>query len=168
MEVLNNFGIQPTLLLAQIVNFLIILFLLRKFFFGPIVKMLDTRKAKIEESLKNADLIERRLQETNEASKKTIDEAQLNAQKLMSNAKVQAQEIMDKANEEAKKSIADALVAAQDQIKAEKEKAISLVEQDSMLIISSIVKKVLGRSLSAKEKAEMTTAAVKEMTREMR
>jgi len=52
MEILKEFGIQPTLLLAQIVNFLIILFVLKKFFYKPIIKVLDARKKRIEVSLK--------------------------------------------------------------------------------------------------------------------
>ena len=59
MQIFESFGIQPTLLLAQIVNFLIILFLLQKFFYKPIFKMFEDRKKRIEESLKSADLIER-------------------------------------------------------------------------------------------------------------
>ena len=64
MEIIRNFGIQPVLLLAQIVNFLIILYLLQKFFYKPIVKLLEQRKKRIEESLKNADLIEEKLKKT--------------------------------------------------------------------------------------------------------
>lgn len=163
MDAIKNFGIQPTLLLAQIVNFLIILFLLRKFFFGPITKMLDDRKKRIEESLKNADFIEEKLEKTKEESKKIIDEAQKNAQQLLSDAKAQAQNITTEANEEAKKIVADSLIAAQDQIKAEKEKAQNQVQEEAMLILSTTVKKVLGRTMSKKEKEEMTKVAIKEM-----
>jgi len=70
MEVFKNFGIQPTLLFGQIVNFVIILFLLRKFFYGKIVDMLELRRNKIEESLKNAQLIEENLQKTKENSRR--------------------------------------------------------------------------------------------------
>ena len=72
MEFLKEFGIQPTLLIAQIVNFLIILFILKKFFYKPIIKLLDDRKKKIEESLKNAELIEERLKQTEEKSAQII------------------------------------------------------------------------------------------------
>jgi len=167
MDAIKNFGIQPTLLLAQIVNFLIILFLLRKFFFGPIVKMLESRKKIIEQSLKNADLINQKLQKTNEDSKKIIDDAGQNAQSLLSDAKTQAQQIIDRATEEAKKSISDAMVSAGDQIKAEKEKAVAEVHVEAMTIISSVVKKVLGRSMSKQEKEQMTKQSIAEMTKQM-
>ena len=73
MEILKNFGIQPTLLLAQIVNFTIILFVLKKFFYKPITKVLEERKRRIEESLKNADEIEAKLQKTAEKTAQILE-----------------------------------------------------------------------------------------------
>src|SRR3990167_6839778 len=86
MDIFENFGIQPTLLFAQIVNFVIILYLLKRFFYKPILKVLDERKKKIEESLRNADLIETKLQKTDENSKKIIADSQIQAQNLIQNA----------------------------------------------------------------------------------
>src|SRR3989304_5856480 len=87
MEFLKEFGIQPTLLIAQIVNFLIILFLLKKFFYKPIIKLLDDRKKKIEESLKNAEEIEERLKQTEEKSAQIIEEERRNSRNLIAEAK---------------------------------------------------------------------------------
>lgn len=167
MEFIDNFGIQPTLLLAQIVNFLIILFLLRKFFFGPIVKMLESRRAKIEESLKNADLIEERLQKTKEDSAKIIDNARKQAQSLLVDTRQKVDQMLNQASIEARKTMDDTLIAAQAQIQAEKEKVKTEVQEEAMIIISSVIKKVLGRTMSTKEKEQMTKAAVAEMTKEL-
>src|SRR3989338_5763860 len=108
MEILKNFGIQPTLLLAQIVNFLIILFLLKKFFYKPIVKALEDRKKRIEESLTNAQSIEEKLQKTEEQSKQILDQAQTRAQVLINEAKGEAQKIADQATFEARQIIEQA------------------------------------------------------------
>ncbi|MFI5205711.1 MAG: ATP synthase F0 subunit B, partial [Candidatus Paceibacterales bacterium] len=91
MQIAQQFGIEPILLLAQIVNFLIILFVLKKFFYKPIVKMLEERKTKIKESMVNADLIETRLKETEQKSAAILESARKNAQELMEDAKSQAQ-----------------------------------------------------------------------------
>ena len=72
MDILNQFGVQPILLAAQVVNFLILLFILKKFLYGPILKVLDSRKKTIEQSLKNAEEIERRLLETTEEKEKVM------------------------------------------------------------------------------------------------
>src|SRR4030043_2475120 len=93
MEIFKSFGIQPALLIAQIVNFLIILILLKKFFYKPITKILEERKKRIEESLKNADLIEERLKKTEEKSAQILDETRKNAQDLIDEAKKESERI---------------------------------------------------------------------------
>src|SRR3989344_6091848 len=98
MDILTNFGVQPTLLFGQIVNFIIILFLLRKFFYGKIVGALEERRVKIEESLKNADLIEEKLKETEERSAKIIADSQDQAQQVIESAKLKADEISKQAS----------------------------------------------------------------------
>jgi F-type H+-transporting ATPase subunit b len=66
MDILHEFGVQPILLLAQIVNFAILFFLLRKFLYGPLLKILEQRRNTIKESLKNAEKIEKQLALTEE------------------------------------------------------------------------------------------------------
>src|SRR3990167_6065185 len=105
MDILKSFGIQPTLLLAQIVNFLIILFLLKKFFYKPIIKMLEDRKKRIEESLKNAQLIEEKLKKTEEKSALILQNAQKNAQDLLDSAKKETERITNEATVEGRKII---------------------------------------------------------------
>ncbi len=167
MEILHNFGIEPILLLAQIVNFLVILFLLKKFFFGPIVKILDDRKKRIEESLKNADLIEEKLQKTENDSIAILEKASKEAQALLTDAKAEAQRIADKASLDAKKTIEDAQVAIKEQILTEKEKLQKEVQSETMSLVADVVKKVLGRTMTKNEKAEMTKVAVREMSKQM-
>ncbi len=87
MEILNQFGINPILLLAQVVNFLVLLFILKKFLYKPILKVLEERKKKIEESLKNAEEIEKRLLETEEEKDKVLLKASSEAQKLLDDTK---------------------------------------------------------------------------------
>ena len=50
---MEKLGIQPILIIAQIVNFVILLLLLKKFLFKPILKVLDERKKKAEEVLQS-------------------------------------------------------------------------------------------------------------------
>src|SRR3989344_3734981 len=120
MEILKNFGVQPVLLVAQIVNFLIILFILRKFFFGPITKVLEDRRQKIEEGLKNAETIERKLEETEEKTAKILEDAANQAKQVIDGAKSHSQEIVNEAQKEAAKTLEETVAAAQNQIKSEK------------------------------------------------
>jgi len=165
MDILHNFGIQPTLLLAQIVNFSIILFLLSKFFYKPISKMLDNRKKRIEESLANADLIEEKLKKTEEKQAQILAEAQKNAHQLLTDAKTQSEKILQDARLEARKSLEESLKAAQSQIGAERQKTIRLVQNESLSIIASVVKKVMGRTVRQNEKDQLTKEAIAQLVK---
>src|SRR3989304_8800761 len=143
MEILRNFGIQPLLLAAQIVNFLIILFLLKKFFHKPIVKALDERKKRIEESLKNADLIEENLKETEEKSVQIIEESRKSAQELISLANNEAERIGNQTLDEAKKTIEEAKKGAIAQMEIQRGLMQKQLEKETLSLVAEVVRKVL-------------------------
>lgn len=165
MEILTNFGIQPILLLAQIVNFLIIFFLLKRFFYAPIVKMLNQRKKTIEESLKNAEEIEAKLTQTQEESARILEEAQNRAEKLIDDAQNQADTISQKASADARKTIEETLIQAKEQINAQKVQMQKDLESEMLTLVAEVVKKVLGRNLNAKEKASLTEKSISQLTK---
>lgn len=167
MDFLKDFGVQPTLLFGQIVNFLLILFLLRKFFFGKIVRALEDRRKKIEESLKNADLIEEKLKATEEKNAKIIDDAQQEAQKIIASAKEKANEIMAQTAMESRKMMEEAMLNAKSEIEAEKQKVREELQAETMTLILRVVQKVLGKTLKPKDKREMTKKAVIELERQI-
>lgn len=167
MEILHRFGIQPTLLFAQIVNFTIILFILKKFFYKPITKALEDRKKRIEESLKNADEIEIKLQKTEEQTAKVLEGATQNAKNIIQEAKAQAQRITDQTILEARQTQEETLQAARAQIEMQKEEMKKQLEKENLILVTEVVKKVLGRSLKDKEKRELTAKAAAEIGRQL-
>ncbi|MBI2327548.1 F0F1 ATP synthase subunit B [Candidatus Curtissbacteria bacterium] len=167
MEILHNFGIQPIYLLAQIVNFLIILFLLKKFFYKPITKALEDRKKRIEESLKNADLIEKNLKMTEEKSIQILEEARESAQELITQANKESERISQQALDEAKKTIDEAKKEAIAQSQIQKRQMQKQLEKETLVLVAEVVKKVLGRTLKTQEKQELTSKAITEITKQM-
>ena len=167
MEFLKDFGIQPTLLVAQIVNFLLILFLLKKFFYKPIIKLLDDRKKKIEESLKNAELIEERLKQTEEKSAQIIEEARRNSQNLISESKKEADRVLAQAAIEARKSAEQTIADTQTQISLQKVEMKKELEKETLTLVAEVVRKVLGRTVSPKEKQVLTSRAASEIGRKI-
>lgn len=167
MEILDQFGIQPILLLAQIVNFLIILFILKRFFYKPIVKMLDDRKAKITESLKNADLIEEKLTKTEEKTSQILNTARSNAQEIITEAKTEAQRIYDEATKESKAAGEQIIAQTRLEITKEKESMKAEIEKETMTLLTGVVQKVLGKTLKSTEKQNLTQKAVSEMSKQV-
>ncbi len=163
MEILKNFGVQPVLLAAQIVNFLLILFILRKFFFGPISKVLEDRRQKIEESLNNAELIEKKLQETEEKTSQMLQNASEEAKKVIDSAKEESQRLNTQAQIESRKTLEDAIINSQEQIKIQKAEMKLEIEGETVTLVALVVKKLLGRSLKPEEKKLLTSKSLTEI-----
>ena len=167
MEIFKSFGIQPVLLLAQIVNFLIILFLLKKFFYKPIIKILDDRKQRIAESLQNAQTIEERLKKTEEKSAQILDETRKNAQELLDETKKEAERISTQAQAENRKTIEQTIAQATKQIESQRLQMRKQLQKETLGLVLEVVKKVLERSLKPKERQDLTTKALSEITKKV-
>ncbi|MBI2637670.1 MAG: F0F1 ATP synthase subunit B, partial [Candidatus Sungbacteria bacterium] len=74
-ELLQNFGIEWKLLLAQLVNFAVLFFVLKKFAYGPVLEMLRERRQKIADGLKAADESQKKLAEANQEKEGILAEA---------------------------------------------------------------------------------------------
>ena len=150
MDILNNIGINPIFLLAQIANFVVLALLLRALLYGPITKMLDERRAKIEQGLEDARAAE--VARTNaEAERQSIlDAARAEAQKLRAEANQQveqaATQIRADAEAEAVKIKADALSG----LSAERNKMLSELRGQIAALAIAASNKLIGESLDRK------------------
>ncbi len=79
MDALSKLGIHPLLLIAQIVNFIILLWLLHRFLYKPLLKLFQSRTAKIQEGIKTAEDLKRQAQESESQQKKHLEEARKEA-----------------------------------------------------------------------------------------
>lgn len=144
MEIIKNFGIDPILLGAQIVNFLIVLYILRRFLYKPVLSTLQKRKDTIKEGLKNAEDARLRLEKVIEKEKNILRNAQIQAIKLIDNAKKQNVEMMQKTKEETKIQADRILKQAWIQITLEtKEAEKRLADNINRLAIELIQKSAL-------------------------
>ena len=82
-ELLNKLGIDYKLLIAQIINFLVLLFVLWKFAYGPILAILEKRQKKIEKGLADAEAAEKRLEESEKKQKEVLRKARTEAKEIV-------------------------------------------------------------------------------------
>jgi len=79
--IVETFGIDWPMLIAQAINFLIVAFVIWKFAFKNILSTIKEREKQIADSLSNADKIKLELEETEKQQQETLQEASLAAQK---------------------------------------------------------------------------------------
>lgn len=160
MDILNQFGIKPVLLAAQAVNFLILLFILKKFLYGPILKVLKERKDKIAQSLKNAEEIERKLKEASEEGQRQIAKAIAEGEKIMKETEaVLAQ--MSKDEQAKVQVIVDKMIAdGRIQMQQDGKKLESEIKENFTKFVTLIFEKVTGKALK-KDQVDLIEEAVK-------
>lgn len=140
---MDKLGIEPTQLLAQVINFLIFFVVLAKFLYKPILKVLDQRKKLIEESLANSQKIKDELDKLEEDKKKILKKVADEGFKILEEEKKSAQkkqdEILKKAEDESQKI----LEKSESRIKAREEEMMEAVKKRAVEVGSDIAKKIL-------------------------
>ena len=163
MEVLKTFGVQPVLLLAQIVNFIILLLLLKKFAYKPIMKVLDERKYKIETSMRQAEEVEKKLAETEKKQTEIIGNAERESTKIIEEANSAAKKLQEDTLVGTNKKVEETLLKNQEVIKLEREKMVSEVKDDMITLVAEVTKKILGKTLSSKDREELVKKSLKDL-----
>lgn len=116
MELIKEFGINPILLAAQVVNFLIVLYILKRLLYKPILQALKNREQTIKEGLKQAEEARLLLEKTAEKERKVLKEAQASARIILDDTKKQRDEILRLAEDSAKKQAEQIIKEARQQI----------------------------------------------------
>jgi F-type H+-transporting ATPase subunit b len=163
MEIIKNFGLNPILLIAQIVNFLIILFILKKFLYKPVLGILKKRQNTIKEGLKQAEEARIKLEKVVIEEKEILKSAQLQSRKIMEDAKQEATEITIKMNEETKKQTEKLLNDAKEQIVKESKDAEKKLASSTSQLAVTILEKALKEFFTPKDQEKIISQALKKI-----
>ena len=139
--------------IAQILNFLFLVFVLAKFAYKPLMKMMEERKNKIAGDLANAE-------------KAKEDAARQEAQEIVENARRTAQAAHDKIMAETKAEQEQAIASAKDAITREKQQALGEIRAQvinlSLIAASKIVEQKLGSEEDKKLAGDIVDAVLKQ------
>lgn len=144
MEALLSLGINWRALVSQVVNFLILLVLLRIFLYRPILGLLEQRKAKIKRGLEDSEKAKEELEKAEDKSKSIIRQANRRAQDIVDATQKQAKEEMSKATDEAKLKSQKIIESAKNQAEVEKVKVISQAKAQVGEMVIMATQKIIG------------------------
>jgi F-type H+-transporting ATPase subunit b len=112
MEALGRFGLQPWMFLAQVVNFLVIAFVIQRFLLSPLMANIKARRHKIAVGLENAERASRLLAEAGSEREKILREASAESSRILTAARDEAEHLraaaMQRAGVDAERLIAEA------------------------------------------------------------
>jgi F-type H+-transporting ATPase subunit b len=160
---MEKLGIEPMLLLAQIVNFTIVVVVLSKFLYKPILGMLEKRKKEIEEGVKMAAKAREDQEKIGEKKESMLATTRKEAQEILEEArkqaKVEEREIISLAHKEAEAILEKGKEDAA-RMKVEMEKS---VRDSAIELATAMTKRLLSGALSASEQHKLIAKNMKEL-----
>lgn len=135
-------------IVAQMINFVILLAILKKLAFGPLMKVLDEREAKIRNTVAAAEESEQKARELMEEYQQKLDEAKTQAQDIVNKAMKRAAEESEATLNEAREEIDRMRKSAQDQIIREREVAIAQLKGEVVTLSMAAAAKIIGANMN--------------------
>lgn len=162
-RIIQQFDIQGQWLLAQIINFIILLVILNYVLYKPLLKVLEQRRKTIADSLKNAEKIEKKLADTEEESEKRLVNAAREAQKLLDDAAKSASQVVSEAHLKAQTDINEMMEKAQQSISQERVKMQQELREELSELVVVALEKITGRILNKTDQKKLIEQTVKEL-----
>lgn len=144
---MSAIGIDWQFLLAQLVNFSILLGLLLVLLYKPVRRMLDERSAKIRESMEQAEQIKEQMAKTEEQVKEQLDAARSEGQSILAQAAQMGESLKEEARQEARQEAEVIVARARTEIERERDKAIDEVKSQFVDLAITAAEKVVRESL---------------------
>ncbi|MCB0078437.1 MAG: F0F1 ATP synthase subunit B [Anaerolineales bacterium] len=141
MDALGKLGINLPYLIAHIINFLLLMWLLRRFLYGPIMNMLEQRREKIRESLSAA-----------ETARAEAAEQSANNEAIIAEARKQARAIVAKSEEDARRRADEIMARANAEAEERRQRVVSDLDEERQAMQSQVRDEVARLSLAIARK----------------
>lgn len=162
---LQALGLDGKLLAAQLINFFILFFLLRKFLYGPLVGLLEKRRLQIEQSVKQAEEIEQQHAEFTVEHQKRLEKAKAEAAAIVNEAKQAADALRQEQLAATQTETDKMLRQAKEDIGRQKEQLLDELKQEVGALVVTTTAKVIGKHLDRDAEERLLKEAINEVKR---
>lgn len=146
-ELVKTFHIDWKLIIAQTINFAIVLGVLWYFAIKPLMKVMNKRSEDIEKSLKDAEEIENKLKEAGDTKDKIVTEAKKEAQVIMETVHKESDHAREEKLIQTRQEIEKIVAKTKADLKAEKEKIIKDAKQEVAGLVIDASSKIIGKNI---------------------
>ena len=162
---MNNPLVQPDpgLFIWTIVTFLVLLALLGKFAWRPLLEALESRQERIRKSLEDADRAKQELERLQQESAKMMQQARVEAESIVAQTRADAERLREELKQKAKEEADNILRNAQQQIQLQTRQAILQIRQEVADIAVSLASKLLERNLAKEDNARLIDETLKQI-----
>lgn len=156
-------GLDAKLITAQVVNFLVVLAVLKFFAFKPIVNTLMQRRKRISDALKHADQIERDKRELEEKTTKLLAKTRIQAGAIISEARTQAAALRRETNDELKQERERMIDEAKQEIEQQLAQSIEQGRKHLSYLAVKLAERITELKLTPAKDDELIRRLIKEV-----
>ena len=144
---ISALGINLPSLLAQLINFTLLLVLLTVLAYKPLLRVLDERKKRIQQGLEASEEAQRRLAQTEQEVTRELDKSRQEGQTLIAQAQQMSARIQEEGRQQARAESEQLLQRARSEIQMERDGAIADLRREFADLTIRAAERVIKRSL---------------------
>jgi F-type H+-transporting ATPase subunit b len=153
--ILTNFGVTWPAFIAQVLTFALVLFILKRFAFKPIIAVLEERRKNIEAGQANAEKIKVQLAESEKKVREALDAANAQAQSLINEARASGDALAQRRQAEATEEAARIIARAREATTLEHDRVLSEVKREIGRLVIETTAKVTGKVLTDEDRSRL-------------
>jgi len=153
-------------LIAEIIAFLLMLGVLARWVYPPIIKAAEARQNQIKQQLEQAEKARQEADARLGAAEEEIQKARVEAGRIIEQANRAAERIQQEAQEKAREEARRIVEAASRDIDAERQRAIQAIRLQMADIVTEAVRRIVGESLSGERHRQLIEATIEQVQKE--
>jgi F-type H+-transporting ATPase subunit b len=160
----ERFGLEPKYVVMQVISFLVVLFVLYKFGIKPVTATMEERNRKIEAGIRHAEEMQAKLAAAQQESAAIVKKGNLEASRIVEDARKTAKEFLDRQTREATTKANDVLAKAQQAIELEHRKMLADARTEIARLVVTTTERVLAKKLTDADRAAYLDTASRELS----
>jgi F-type H+-transporting ATPase subunit b len=159
---LSALGLNVQSFVFQLITFVVVLIILRKYVYGRLVDTLEARRNAVLESLEKADESAKQLEKAEAKVSELIKDARTEAENIVAVAHKEAAQMVEDAEEKAGKRAQHIVDTAEARLANDISEARTMLRKEAATLVAQATEKVLRQKIDAKADSKLIETALKE------
>ena len=157
--------VDPGLFIWTIVTFLVLLTLLAKFAWRPLLEALESRQSAIRKSLDDAQQAKQELERVNQESTQIVNRARVDAEAIITQSRSDGDRLREEIKQKARAEADHIVKNAERQIQLETSRALEQIRREAVDLSVMIASKIIQRNLSREDNERLIDEALAQVER---
>ena len=163
-QIAQSFGVDWPHLIAQMISFCIVCFLLYRFAYKPVLQMLEDRRQLIAQSLANAEKIKAELARTEAQRQDVMAQANVQARKFIDDARAAADRLLKQETQKATAAAEEIVVKARRATDQDYARMIAELKQEVGRLVVQTTTAVVGKILTGEDQRRLVEETAKQLS----